>query len=160
MKNLLSPFQCNLTLNISFNAVIHKRNKKKNSCIHLRLEDSQTCRHPALLSAPPTCGAECTIRQASSDSVKIIQDLLQSSTKASQLIPPPPPKSPYLFGGRPQRSPVPGPHRAKTHNQCPETHSAFRVQTTLLPAELSASLCPFFVRSLSFSAVTSEIRPA
>lgn len=123
---------------------MHK--SSKNSCIHLRLEDSQTRRHPALRSPLPTC-VEQSVRSDGLPPI-LLNDKSSSPephrSKSNYVSPSP---KPPLFhaGGRTtaQSSSVPGPHRAKTHSRCPETHSPLRVQTSLLPGDLSPCFAPF-----------------
>lgn len=83
---------------------VHK--PSKNSCIHLRLEDSQTRRHPALLSPLPAC-VEQSVRSDRLPPI-LLNDPKSSpephKSKSNYLSPPPNP--PFHAGGEPQRFPV------------------------------------------------------
>lgn len=110
---------------------------KKKSCIHLLLQDSQTCRHPTLPS-PLSTRVE---RSVGSDRlppnpIKMTPNLLPSFQRSKPTYPPPTKKekkTPPWATRRGRIAPQSSPNRAKAHSRHPETLSPLRVQTVPSP---------------------------
>lgn len=117
---------------------IYKKKKRKKTCIHLLLQDSQTCRHPTLPS-PLSTRVE---RSVGSDRlppnpIKMTPNLLPSFQKKQANVSSPhekrKKKTPPWATRRGRIAPQSNPNRAKAHSRHPETLSPLRVQTVPSP---------------------------
>lgn len=115
-----------------------KKRKEKKTCIHLLLQDSQTCRHPTLPS-PLSTRVE---RSVGSDRlppnpIKMTPNLLPSFQKKQANVSSPhekrKKKTPPWATRRGRIAPQSNPNRAKAHSRHPETLSPLRVQTVPSP---------------------------
>lgn len=113
---------------------IYKKKKRKKTCIHLLLQDSQTCRHPTLPS-PLSTRVERSVGFPQI-LLKWHQIFSQASKRSKPTYPPPTKKekkTPPWATRRGRIAPQSNPNRAKAHSRHPETLSPLRVQTVPSP---------------------------